>query len=221
VRANGIGNVNAMKLLIIGATGGTGQELVKHALAQGHDVTAFVRNPVKFSVSHNRLEVAQGDVLDPASLERAVHDKDAVLSALGHKRFIIPSRILSDGTRNIIAAMEKHKIKRFVCETSLGVSDGWWKLGLYYTLFVTPFIVFFYFWDKARQEKLIKQSSLDWVIVRPGRLTNGKKRGIYRHGLNVGNALWTVSISRADVADFMMRQVTEDSYLRKTPGVAY
>ena len=210
-----------MKLLIIGATGGTGKELVKLALEQGHHVTAFVRNPQKFSLAHDSLKIAQGNVLDYTSVETAARGKDAVLSALGHKRWIIPSRILSEGTSNVLRAMEQHKVKRFVCETSLGVADSWWKLGLYYTLFVTPFIVFFYFLDKARQEKLIKQSSLDWIIVRPGRLTNGKKRGIYRHGLNVGNALWTVSISRADVADFMLRQLTEDIYLRKSPGVAY
>ena len=210
-----------MKLLIVGASGGTGRELVNQALEQGHNVTAFVRNPAKFSLSHERLSVKQGNVLDFDSVERAIHGKDAVLSALGHKRWVIPSRILSEGTGNIVRAMEQHKVRRFVCETSLGVADSWWKLGLYYTLFVIPVIVFFYFIDKSRQERLIKQSSLDWVIVRPGRLTNGKKRGIYSHGFDVGNALWTVSISRADVAEFMLKQVTENMYLRKTPGVSY
>lgn len=210
-----------MKLLIIGATGGTGKELVKQALAQGHHVTAFVRNPAKFSLSHASLDIARGNVLDYSSVESAVRGKDAVLSALGHKRWIIPSRILSEGTSNILRTMEQHNVKRFVCETSLGVADAWWKLGLYYTLFVIPVIVFFYFRDKARQERLIRQSNLDWIIVRPGRLTNGMKRGSYRHGPNVGNALWTVSISRADVAEFMLKQLTEGMYLRQTPGVAY
>lgn len=222
MRPNGPGrDGNAVNLLIIGATGGTGKELAKQALAQGHHVTAFVRNPAKFSLSHDSLDIAQGDVLDYASVESAVRGKDAVLSALGHKRWIIPSRILSEGTNNILRAMEQHKVKRFVCETSLGVADSWWKLGLYYTLFVIPIIVFFYFRDKARQERLIRQSNLDWIIVRPGKLTNGKKRGIYRHGFDVGNALWTVSISRADVAEFMLKQLTEDMYLRQAPGVAY
>ncbi|MBF8248255.1 MAG: putative flavin reductase, partial [Bacteroidetes bacterium] len=115
----------------------------------------------------------------------------------------------------------QNKVKRFVCETSLGVADSWWKLGLQYTLFIIPVILFFYFIDKARQERLIKQSNLDWVIVRPGRLTNRKKRGVYRSGFNVGNALWTVSISRADVAEFMLKQLNENMYLKHTPGVAY
>ena len=210
-----------MKLLIIGATGGTGRALVEQALAQGHVVTAFARKPLKITTSHDRLTVAKGNVLDYNSLDQAVHGKDAVLSALGHKRLFIKTTILSEGTRNIIKAMQIHHVKRLICETSLGIGESRWRMGLYYTLFVIPFITFFYFRDKERQERYIKQSSLDWIIVRPGQLTNGRKRGTYRHGLNIGSILLTVRISRADVADFMLKQLTDDSYLRKTPGVAY
>ncbi|MFN0157291.1 MAG: NAD(P)-dependent oxidoreductase [Bacteroidota bacterium] len=210
-----------MNLLVIGATGGTGRELVQQALEQGHHVTAFARHPAKINVKHERLVVMKGDVLDRASVELAVKGKDAVLSALGHKRWIIPTRIVSEGTKNIITAMEKYGVQRLVCETSLGVSDSRGKLGLYYTLFVIPVIVFFYFLDKARQEQLIKASGLDWVIVRPGRLTNGKRRGKYRHGSDIGNHVTTVSISRADVAEFMLQQLSDNAYLNKAPGVAY
>ncbi len=212
---------NAMNILIIGATGGTGRELVQQALDQGHHVTALARDPEKMRIKHERLTVVKGNVLDYLSIESAVKGKDAVLSALGHKQWFIPTSILSEGTRNIIRAMEKQGVKRFVCETSLGVGDSWGRLGLYYTLFVIPFIVFFYFRDKKRQEDFIKESALDWIIVRPGQLTNGRKSGTYRHGLDIGSRLWTVSISRADVADFMLKQVTDNSDLRKTPGVAY
>jgi putative NADH-flavin reductase len=75
--------------------------------------------------------------------------------------------------------------------------------------------------DKAKQERLIKESSLDWVIVRPAQLTNGRKRGVYRHGNKIGNYIITRWISRADVADFMLKQLTDNAYLRQTPGVAY
>ena len=210
-----------MKLLIIGATGGTGRALVEQALAQGHVVSAFARKPLKITTSHDRLTVAKGNVLDYNSLDQAVEGKDAILSALGHKRWFIKTSILSEGTGNIIKAMQKHNVKRLICETSLGIGDSRWKMGLYYTLFVIPFITFFYFRDKERQERYIKQSSLDWIIVRPGQLTNGRKRGTYRHGLDIGSMLLTVRISRVDVADFMLKQLTDDSYLRKTPGVAY
>jgi putative NADH-flavin reductase len=210
-----------MNLLIIGATGGTGRELVQQALAQGHSVTAFVRNPSRMKIAHEHLEIKQGDVLDFESVERAVQGKDAVLSALGHKQWFIKTSILSEGTKNIIAAMEKHGVKRFVCETTLGIGDTRGKLGLYYTLFVIPVIVYFYFRDKERQERYIKESALDWIIVRPGQLTSGKKRNVYRHGLDIGNRILTVSISRADVADFMLKQLTDNLYLHKTPAVAY
>ena len=210
-----------MNLLIIGATGGTGRELVKQALEQGHNVTAFARNPTNVRIQHQNLTVVKGDVLDYSSVENAVKGRHAVLSALGHKKCLIKTKILSEGTKNIIAAMEKHGVKRFICETSLGVGDSRGRLGLYHTLFVIPFIIYFYFRDKELQERYILESSLNWTIVRPGRLTNGRKRGVYRHGLDIGNWVLTVWISRADVADFMLKQLTDNSYLHKTPGVAH
>jgi len=210
-----------MKLLIIGATGGTGQQLIKQALEAGHSATALVRHPSRLKAAHERLTVMQGNVLDYDSVEKAVTGQDAVFSALGHKRWFIQTRILSDGTRNVIRAMEKLGIRRFVCETSLGIGDTKGKMGLYYTLFVIPFLTYFYFKDKEEQERLIRESSLDWVIVRPGQLTNGRKRGIYRHGFDIGNPITTVHISRADVADFMLKQLTDNTYLRKTPSLAY
>ncbi|MBI2428045.1 MAG: SDR family oxidoreductase [Ignavibacteriales bacterium] len=188
-------------------------------MEQGHSVKAFVRNPDSLKLKHERLTVVQGNVLDYPSVERAMEGTDAVLSALGHKRWFIPTSILSEGTKNIIAAMKKHSVRRIVCETSLGVADSRGKLGLYYTLFVIPFITFFYFRDKKRQELYIKESGLDWIIVRPGQLTNGKKRGTYRHGTELGNYFLTLSVSRADTADFMLKQLTDDSYLHKTPAV--
>lgn len=210
-----------MRLLIVGATGGTGKALVREALERGHEVTAFVRKPSKLPLRHERLTLAQGNVLDPASVDAAVRGQDAVVSALGHKRWLYPTRILSEGTRNLIRAMESHRVRRLVCQTSLGIGDRFGRMGLYYTLFVGLFILPFYFYDKVRQERLIRASSLDWVIVRPGALTNGKKRGLYRHGPRIGNWLWTVRISRADVADFMLDQVTDDRYLRRSPGVSW
>jgi nucleoside-diphosphate-sugar epimerase len=147
--------------------------------------------------------------------------QEAVLSALGHKRFFYPTRILSEGTRNVLRAMETHGVPRLACVTSLGIGDSAGRMGLYYTLFVIPVILPFYFWDKTRQERMIARSNLDWVIVRPGALTNGEKRGLYRHGRQVGSFLLTVRISRADVADFMLNQLESDTYLRTSPGVCW
>jgi len=208
-----------MNLLIVGATGGTGQQLVSQALERGHRVTALVRKEPSPEPRPGLITVL-GNVLDASSLDRAVPGQNAVLSALGHKQFFRPTRILSEGTRNLIGAMRRHGVRRFVCETALGISDAWWQMGIYYTLFVRPVIVPLYFWDKARQEAVIRASDLDWTIVRPGALTNGPKRGHYRHGPRVGHWLWTVRISRADVAAFMLDQLTDGRYVRTAVGVA-
>ncbi|MFI5155392.1 MAG: NAD(P)-dependent oxidoreductase [Chitinophagales bacterium] len=210
-----------MRLLIIGGTGGTGQELIKQALEQGHHLTALIRHPEKVNIIHQNLRIIKGNVLDFDKVLEAVAGQDAVLSALGHRKFFIKTTILSEGTKNIIHAMERENVNRLICITSLGIDDSKFKLGLYYTLFVIPAIIYFYFLDKVKQEKLIRSSKLNWTIVRPGQLTNGKKRGSYKHGANVGNYILTKMISRADVAHFVLSQLSEENYLHKAPGVTY
>jgi len=209
------------RVLIVGATGGTGRQLVMQALERGYAVTALVRDPSRLQVDHPQLTVIQGDVLDEGSADAAMRGQEAVLSALGHKRYFYPTRILSEGTRYILRAMEIHGVRRLVCETSLGIGDSAGRMGLYYTLFVIPVILPFYFWDKTRQERMIAGSNVEWVIVRPGVLTNGDKRGRSRQGRHVGSFLMTVRISRADVADFMLNQLVSDTYLRAAPGVCW
>jgi putative NADH-flavin reductase len=212
---------HVIRVLIVGATGGTGRQLLTQALERGYLVTALVRSPGTLSVEHPRLTVVRGDVLDYSTVEKAVRGQDAVISALGHKRFFVPTRILSEGTRNILRAMETHGVHRFVCETSLGIGDSVGRMGLYYTLFVIPIVLPLYFWDKTRQEQLIAASKLEWVIVRPAVLTNADGRGVYRNGLSVRSFLWTARIARADVAHFMLKQLTDDSYLGTAAGVCW
>jgi putative NADH-flavin reductase len=209
------------RILLIGATGGTGRQLLAQVLERGYHVTALVRNPAKFKVEHPNLVVMPGNVLDYASVEQAMRGQDAVLSALGHKRFFYPTRILSEGTRNLLRAMETHGVCRFVCETSLGIGNSAGRGGLLQTFLVIPIVLQFYFWDKARQERLIAASKVPWVIVRPGTLTNGAARGKYQHGRNMGSFLWPKPIARADVADFMLRQLTDDTYLGTAVGVCW
>ncbi len=209
-----------MNLLIFGATGGTGRQLVKQALAQGHVVTAFARNPADLKVTHGNLRIAQGDITDYASVERAIRGQDAVLSALGSPSFK-KNTVLSDGTRNIIKAMEQAGIRRLVFESSIGVGDSKDHVGLLFKWVFFPLLLRNIFADKEIQERYIKESSLEWVIVRPSRLTNGAQRGNYRHGAQINKHALGKSISRGDVADFMLEQVTDNSYLRQTPGVSY
>jgi putative NADH-flavin reductase len=250
-----------MKLLVFGATGGTGGRLVQQALEQGHVVTAFARDPRKIRLTHENLRVVQGDILRPESVETAVAGQEAVLSALGTRppvRILIPivvacqiivrtvalswwvalfvelgvpllailllsrrKTIISEGTRTIVAAMERAGIKRFVFESSLGVGDSKWKLGVVHNLLAIPLFLRNIFADKEAQERIIACSHLDWVIVRPTVLTNGPQRNVYRVGSDVGHWFLPSYISRSDVASFMLKQVTEGEYLRKTPGLSY
>ena len=209
------------RVLIVGSTGGTGRQLVAQALERGYEVTALARDPAALAMEHPRLTVMRGDVLDPRSVDAAVRGQDVIVSALGHKRFFYPTRIQSAGTANLLAAMTTHGVRRFVCETSLGLGSSAGRLGLLFTFFVIPVVLPFYFWDKARQERVIAASAADWVIVRPGALTNGPRRGRCRHGATVGNMLWGGRISRADVADFMLNQLESDTYLRTAPGICW
>lgn len=210
-----------MKIFIVGGTGGTGRQVIEQALSEGHFVTALVRNPVKLKIDHPNLDVIKGNILEPTTFEHAIKENEVVISALGHNRFFIKTNILSEGTKNIVNAMEKHKVKRFICITSMGVNDSRFKLGLYYTLFVIPVILLFYFLDKEKQERIIQRSSLDWTIVRPGQLTNGKKRTTYRHGTKLGSYILTKMISRADVAHFILQELKKGSYIKKCPSIIY
>jgi putative NADH-flavin reductase len=128
---------------------------------------------------------------------------------------------LSNGTKSIVQAMEKLGVKRFICESSLGVGDSKGRLGLLYTYVLIPLFLRGLFADKEVQERIIRDSGLDWVIVRPAALTNGLRRGAYRHGEDIGHWMFTRKISRSDVADFMLKQLTENRYLHMTPGVSY
>jgi putative NADH-flavin reductase len=128
---------------------------------------------------------------------------------------------LSDGTKNIVKAMEKLRVQRLICESSLGVGDSRERLGLLYTYVLIPLFLRGLFEDKEAQERTIRDSALDWVIVRPAALTNGSRTRHYCHGENVGHWLFSRKVSRSDVADFMLKQLTEDEYLHMSPGISY
>ncbi len=209
-----------MKLLIFGSTGGTGRELLQQALEQGHSVTAFVRDPAKLDdIKRTNLQVVRGDVLDPAVVESAVAGQEAVLSTIGTgaKR----TTLREVGTRHIVEAMEKTGVKRLVCQSSLGVGDSRANLPFFTKYIIVAVFLRHAFADHERQEVVVKQSSLDWIIVRPPHLTNGTRTGVYRHGFTTTDTRLKLKISRADVADFMLKQLTDDTYLHQTPGVSY
>ena len=207
-----------MKVVVFGATGGTGRELVKQALGHGHSVRAFVRNPDRLKVIHHRLEVITGDVHDQGAVAEAVRGHDAVLSALGiHERK--PNTILSDAMRAIVAAMRQEQVKRLLMVSSLGVGDSKGQLGPIYNAILIPLLLKEIFADKETAEAVVKDSALDWTIVRPGRLTNARLSGKYRAGADAAKARWFPKISRADTADFILNALERGQFIRETPAL--
>jgi putative NADH-flavin reductase len=200
-------NRRGVKVLIIGATGATGQILMREALEQGHEVTALARNPSAVAPEDHRPRV-----------EAAVAGQDAVLSALG-TRSARPTTLFSESTHNLISAMDKHGVRRLICISGIGVGDSKGHVGFLYDRIIRPFVVKNVYEDKERQEEAIKQSDLDWVIVRPARLTDEPAKGEYR--VYLGGSYTATKISRADVAAFMLAQLTDDTYVRKTPVISY
>jgi putative NADH-flavin reductase len=209
-----------LKLLIFGPTGGTGRLLVEQALQKGYPVTAFARDPAKMAPERTGLHVVEGDALDAAAVERAVPGHTAVLCAVGAPASDRRT-VRTEATRNIIRAMEIHEVERLVCLSSLGFGDTRDMLPFVMRYIVVPLFLRHAFADHALQEKLIKQSDLEWIIARASALTDGPWTGVYRHGFFGTEKGTRLKISRADVADFMLNQLTSDGYLHQTPGLSY
>jgi putative NADH-flavin reductase len=210
-----------MKIAVFGATGRTGRPLIKEALTEGHEVVALARDPSKLdALRHERLRVVRGDVLDPAAVDEAVAGSDAVISVLGHAKGS-PKDVQTRGTENIVAAMQKHGVRRLVSLTGAGVRDPGDRPKLVDRVFGLLLRVLDRdtLKDAEGHAEVIKRSGLDWVIVRGPRLTEGPKKGTYRVGL-VGKNSGT-QVSRADLAGFMLRQAANDEYLRQMPVVSY
>ncbi|MEZ0611866.1 NAD(P)-dependent oxidoreductase [Fibrella sp. WM1] len=207
-----------MRIIIFGATGSIGRELVRQALDQGHTVTAFSRRPEALKVEHPALQVYAGDVLDYAAVEQAIGGHDAVLCALGAGR---KGTVRAEGTRHIIQAMEREGIDRLICQTTLGAGNSRENLNFFWKHLMFGLLLKQAMQDHELQEQYIRRSSLDWTIVRPAAFTDGPLTNQYKHGFGPNADGLTLKISRADVAAFMLTQLTAATYLRKTPGLSY
>ncbi|TCZ80788.1 SDR family oxidoreductase [Paenibacillus albiflavus] len=190
-----------MKVVVFGATGGTGRQVVIQALEAGHEVTVIARNPEALYIHGERLEIFQGDVLDPASFSKRIVGQDAVLSALGvnHRK---PTSVYSEGTGNIAKAMQEVGVHRLISLSSAGLeipSDTPWMVRQTIKLVIQPMFKYAYE-DMARMEEKLQKSGLNWTVVRPPRLTNGQKTGTYRTTINK-HLPKARGITRADLAD--------------------
>ncbi len=210
-----------MKLIIFGSTGGTGLQLIKQALEQGYDVTAFARDPGKLGAVQEEVTVIKGDVLDTNAVNQAIKGQDIVLCSLGMSNVMDKSQLRTNGTKKIITAMKNNSVTRLICQSGLGAGDSHELLPFHYRYIIAPLFMRALYADHNQQEEIIKQSSLDWTIVRPGSLTNGEHTSSYRENYGMNNKPNTIKISRADTADFMLRQIGNLRYLHKTPCLSY
>lgn len=208
-----------MKILILGGTGSVGRHLVAQALDRGHEVTALVRDPGKVSGRNPRLRLVEGNALDPAAVERAVKGQEAVIYSLGVEN-TKPTTLFSDSTRILIAAMEQLGVRRLIAITGIGAGDSRGHGGFLYDRVIFPLFTKHRYADKDRQEALIRNSSLDWIIVRPAAYSDGGRRGDFRVATDL-EGITMRSISRADVAAFVLAQLTNDTYLKKTPLIGH
>lgn len=205
-----------MRIVVFGATGGTGREVVKQALAAGYKVTAFVRKrPVDTAMQDPRLHIVVGDLGNSETVDRVIRGQDAVISALGSNQKG-PITTCTDGIRAILAAMRRQGVRRLLAISAHGaVESRDWSL---YSLAVWAALPH-KMRDKNEMEALIRASETDWTIVRPPALNDGAKTGRYRTGTDL-NIKITSKISRADLADFLLKAAAEGTFIHAALKVA-
>lgn len=208
------------KILVLGATGGTGRLIVAQSLARGYDVTALVRSPVK-AKSLPGAKLVVGDARDLKVLREALRGRDAVVSALGTPAS--PFRevtLLSEVTRTLVGAMRDEGIARLVAVTGIGAGDSRGHGGFAFDRLILPLLLRHVYADKDRQEDIVRQSGLDWVLVRPTVLSNKPGRGAVRALVDLAG-FHGGSIAREDVARFVLDQVETDAWIGRTPLITW
>ena len=209
-----------MRIAIIGASRGIGYELLRIALEEGHEVTALLRNPAKLNISDSRLKSVEGDILDTASATAVTAGQDAVCVCIGIPPTRKPVSVFSRGIECVLAAMGRESHQKLIAVTGIGAGDSKGHGGFFYDRVINPLLLGTIYADKDRQESIIKASNVEWLIVRPGFLTNGPRTGRYRAIENL-SGVTAGKISRRDVADFMLKQLTTPTYFGKTPLLTY
>ncbi|MCE7067135.1 NAD(P)-dependent oxidoreductase [Dyadobacter sp. CY326] len=204
-----------MKVVIFGASGATGQYLVQKALDQQHEVTAFVRNRGKLAVERPRLTIIKGNVKDQHIVHNAITGQDAVLSALGASSIFKLDQLVIEGMANILNAMESCVVRRLIYLSTLGVEESRASAG-FMIRNLAPTMLRNEIKGHELRENMIRKSESLWTIVRAPILTNGPFTGKYRCGESLKSDSFMTSLSRADVADLMLSQLTDQRFNRKS-----
>ncbi len=207
-----------MKIIIFGATGSIGRHLVTQALDNQHQVIAFARNPHNLNIDHPNLIYFAGDVFQFNCVAEAIKGCDAVLITLGSKK--LSGDVRSTGTYNIVKAMTQLNIKRLICQTTLGMGDSYNNLNLYWKTIMFGLILRNVFKDHAIQETIVKNSSLDWTLVRPAAFTDNQATEKYRFDFPDDDKSLSLSISRKNVAHFMLQQLSSNTFIKQAPGLS-
>lgn len=200
-----------MKVVIFGATGGIGKHLIVQALEAGHEVTAFARKPKELPSYVGKIRVMSGDLLDLPAVEESVKGQDVVLSSFGSRNR--KGDIYIHGIANIIEAMTNEQVKRLICVTAAAVDDSS-ELNFIFRRIVKPFLLKDVYRGMKQLEVNVESTNLDWTIIGPARLTDGPRTGVYRiseHDIPKGGS----AISRADVADLMLKEVGDTKHIHK------
>lgn len=200
-----------MKIVVFGATGKTGQEIVKQSFAKGYEVTAFVRDHSKMTLEHSDLKVMIGDIYEFTTVTQAIQGQDAVICTLGSSD-LGKTTVRSEGTANIIRAMKENQVKRLVVVTAMGVGESWSTLSYVNKLFFATFLRNTR-QDHEKQEVVVKESDLDWTIIRPSGLIDTPLTESYAIGENIRAK--TSRIARADVAHAVIKEVGDTIFLHK------
>lgn len=201
------GNSSESRIVVIGANGGIGKHVVTLALQQGYHVTAILRNRAKLSLIDRNLQIVEGDILKPETLEPCLAGADVVISAIG-KNSTRKTTLYSKGIENLIHAMNRAQVKRafFISASGLEVNTTHSFMVRFATRYILQRVLKHMYADLERMEYLIKQTSLDWTIVRPPRLTDGPVTGTYR--VAIGKILNNpLVISRSDIAHFIVHNI--------------
>jgi putative NADH-flavin reductase len=195
-----------MKIALFGATGGTGQQIIRQACDAGHDVTAVVRDPARLTQSHPLLTVLPADVLDPAAIGPAVSGTDAVVSALGSRDGRAPTTFCADSAASVIRAMRAEGVRRLVVVSAgtLPTEGDGPVTRLILKPMLSALLLKHTIADKRQMEAIVGASGLEWTIVRPPMLTDGPRTGKYRSAVD-RNVRGGMRISRADLADCVLR----------------
>lgn len=205
----------ALRILVIGGTSGIGLQTVKLALERGHSVTAMARRPERMTLTHDRLETVKGDILNGESVGAALAGHDAVVTAIGIGPTRKPVSVFSQGTRNVLAAMQNLGVHRLISVTGIGAGNSRGHGGFFYDRIVQPLMLKTAYEDKDREEALIKASDTNWTIVRPGFLNDDDSEMRYRVISNL-DGITSSDIARADVAQFIVSALESRSYLGAT-----